>query len=298
MRDDLYRMSIFAQVVQSGSFTSAANVLKTSKATVSRHISQLEKQLGTILLQRTTRRLTLTEAGHQFAQRCDELNMLAKQANDEIQNLTSKPSGTLVITAPHALAESYVVPALCDFMKENSGIRPTLIFDDSRLDLIDRHIDIAISVGELPNSSHRAVRLGSLQNHLVASPVFLKRHGTPRTLAALTSFDYVTNNWEPPVLTLHDETGSAVSVKVSPRIRCNTTRESLSFILRGMGIGRIPSPIVNEYIHSAQLAYVLDEYTVPLRPVYMVHAYQGNPPLKVTAFTPFLRNYFDEHEQE
>lgn len=290
-------MTIFAQVVQSGSFTAAADALGTSKATVSRHISQLEKQLGVVLLQRTTRRLTLTEAGQTFAQRCDELIMLASQANDEMQSMISKPSGTLVITAPHALAEGYVVPALHDFMKENSGIRPTLIFDDSRLDLIHHHIDIAISVGELPDSSNRATRLGSLQNYLVASPEYLKVHGTPATPAELVNLDYVTNNWEPPVLTMHDEMGSAVSVKVRPRIRCNTTRESLNFILRGMGVGRIPSPIVREYIKSKQLVRVLEAYSVPLRPVYMVHAYHANPPLKVTAFKQYLRSYFEQSEQ-
>jgi len=291
MKLDMNRMAVFAAVVEQGSFTAAAERLSLTKSMVSQHVSRLEQELGAKLLIRTTRRLTLTEAGARYYQRCAEVVSLVNQANQELQGLTTKPAGVLRLTAPQVLGQSWLVPILSDFVRDNPGIRPVLICNDARLDLVSEAIDLAISVGALEDSSYRAQRIGGFDDVLCASRDYLAARAAPTRPEDLADLDYVGHMWGnlPKIRTLTAPDGKRHAIRLAPRIACNNLHAVKAFMLQGMGFGILPQIAAQPELDDGRLLRLLPDHHLQSGGIYAVHAYQQQAPLKVRAFIDYLK---------
>ena len=291
MKPDMNRMAVFATVVEQGSFTAAAEQLGMTKSMVSQHVSRLEQERDARLLIRTTRRLTLTEAGEHYYQRCAELVSLVTQANQELQGLTAKPAGVLRLTAPQALGQSWLVPILSDFVSDNPGIRPVLICNDARLDLVGEGIDLAISVGGLEDSSYHALRIGDFDDVLCASRDYLAAQTAPTGPEDLAGLDYVGHMWGslPKARTLTGPDGQRHSIRLTPRIACDNLYAVKAFLLQGMGFGILPQIAAQPELDDGRLLRLLPDHHLQSGGIFAVHAYQQQVPLKVRAFIDYLK---------
>ena len=168
--NQLRQMSLFARVVEAGSISAAAAQLELSKSVVSQHLKALEQELGVVLLKRTTRRQHLTEAGQTFYERCRALNQVAEEAWAEVQQRTGELKGRIRLTAPDALMAPLIAPLVAELLKVSPGLQPELIASDAQLDLMQQQIDLAIRVGESPDSQLRQRRIGEFRDVLCAAP--------------------------------------------------------------------------------------------------------------------------------
>jgi DNA-binding transcriptional LysR family regulator len=176
---DMNDTLVFVKVIEEGSFTAAARDLRLPKTTVSRKVRELEQRLGVQLLHRTTRRLGLTEAGTTYFQRCRQIAQVLADAEAAVGQLQGKPRGILRITAPYSLTVSLLAPLLGEFRMLCPDVRVDLVLSHRTLDLVDQEIDIALRMGNLPDSSLSARQLAVLPNRIYASPAYLERHGEP-----------------------------------------------------------------------------------------------------------------------
>lgn len=184
--DRLSGMAVFAAVVECEGFTAAAKRLNLSKAAVSKQVSLLEERLGARLLNRTTRRLALTEAGQNFYESCQRILAEAEAAVADIGRLQSEPRGMLRISAPASLGETYLAPVIAQFAAQWPDLRVDLDLSDRYVDLIEEGYDLALRVGDLADSSLITKRLATVRRPFVAAPAYLARHGTPQRMADLT----------------------------------------------------------------------------------------------------------------
>lgn len=176
---DMNDTLVFLKVIEAGSFTAAARDLRQPKTTVSRKIRELETRLGVQLLHRTTRRLGLTEAGTTYFQHCKQIPQVLVDAESAVSQLQGKPRGTLRITASYSLTLSLLAPLLGEFRVLYPDVRVDLVLSHQTLDLVDEEIDIALRLGDLPDSSMAARQLAVLPNRIYASPTYLAQHGEP-----------------------------------------------------------------------------------------------------------------------
>lgn len=189
--DDLKRMMIFSHVVEAGSFSAAARRLDIAKSAVSKHISLLEENIGVRLLNRTTRRLSLTDAGESYYQSCAKMVEAAEEAKYCVTALQDEPRGMLRISCPASFGIDYVTPLLNEFLQLYPLLSAELLLDDNVVDMTEEGIDIAIRIGWLPDSSLRAKKLKDAQRLLCASPAYLERMGMPKTPEDLVQHDWV-----------------------------------------------------------------------------------------------------------
>lgn len=177
---DLNETLVFLKVIEEGSFTAAARHLETPKTTISRKVKALENRLGVQLLHRTTRKLSLTEGGVAYFQKCRGIPGLLADADEAARSLHESPRGTLRITTPNSLAVHFIGPLLGQFHTQYPALRIDLALEHQVRDLISDDVDVALRLGGLPDSSLAARRLGQLPNHVYASPGYLNRYGTPQ----------------------------------------------------------------------------------------------------------------------
>ena len=270
----LRQMSIFARVVEAGSISKAAEQLQLSKSVISQHLKRLEQELGATLLKRTTRRQQLTAVGQEFYLYCQQLNDFAEQGWRCVQERQSVPQGDVVITAPHALMSSVVVPAIGNLMKQHQDIRPQFIVSDMPLDLMDDNIDLAIRVGASADSNYKQRRIGQFRDVLVASEQYLLTSKLP-----LEDMRYIANHWQGQVIQHHFIGKRDLEMEKSLMFKAGCTVDSfpslLALIEQDLGIGLIPELAFNRA--NSTLVEVLPEYQLKQNSVYALHPYQTLP---------------------
>ncbi len=216
----LRHMTVFTKVVECGSISSAADELNLSKSVVSQQLKTLEQELGTHLLNRTTRRQVLTPVGRDFYHRCSEMKQISEQAWSDVRESQSSPGGSITISAPHALMDSVIAPAIGQLAAQYPEIKPTILADDERAHLIEDDIDVAVRVGESPESNFRQRLLGQFREVLCASPGYLEKHSIQPSQWIdhsddLCKCDYIANAWQGKHLRhslYHGATGDKVSL--------------------------------------------------------------------------------------
>ncbi|PSW21343.1 LysR family transcriptional regulator [Photobacterium sanctipauli] len=282
-------MAVFTKVVEKGSISAAAEDLSLSKSVISQHLKSLESELGITLLVRTTRRQTLTPAGTAFYEKCQQMNQLAHEAWEEAKESQLTPTGTVTITAPHALMSNIVAPAIGELVSVYPAIVPHLIADDGRLDLIEHSIDFAIRVGDSPSSSYKQRRLGQFRDVLCASPAYLTRLKKPFSFGdgladELPKCDYVANVWQGKYVVhqlFHPARTDAVTAVLHPTRFADSLPTTLSLIEAGAGIGIVPEFVYEPLALEGRLKPVVDGvYLMPTN-VYAIHAFQSSLPLLV-----------------
>ncbi|MCV6610455.1 MAG: LysR family transcriptional regulator [Amphritea sp.] len=278
--NQLRQMSLFARIVEAGSISAAAAQLELSKSVVSQHLKALEQELGVVLLKRTTRRQHLTEAGQTFYERCRALNQVADEAWAEVQQRTGELKGRIRLTAPDALMAPLIAPLVAELLKVSPGLQPELITSDAQLDLMQQQIDLAIRVGESPDSQLRQRRIGEFRDVLCAAPslITLNADCHPDTLP------YIANTWQGHRIEhqLSRTDGDVRALDYTPSAKANSLHLCRILLESGAGVGILPDFIFQECARQGLLVELLPEYQLPAVPVYAVHSFQGTPPRAVT----------------
>lgn len=287
--DKFQEMSAFAAVVDAGSFVRAADALDLSKTAVSRLVSDLETRLGTRLLHRTTRKLSLTEAGALFHDRCRQLLDGVAEAEAELSSHSGEAVGRLRINVSVTFGLLHLAPLWPVFMQQHPRVVLDVTLSDRFVDLVDEGYDLAVRIARLPASSLVSRQLTTTRMMLCASPQYLRAHGTPaqpEDLAqhALIAYTLLASGeqWE-----LQGPEG-AVSVKVNPRMRTNNGDTCCAAALRHQGIIFQPSFMVAEHLASGALVQVLPEYRSVDIGVYVVYPTRKHLTPKVRALIDFL----------
>lgn len=284
----LESMSILIAVVDAGSLSAAARGLGMPLATVSRKVGELEAHLKTRLLHRTTRQLSLTEAGSAYVAACRRILEEIGEAERTATGEYATPKGELVLTAPVVFGRLHVLPVVAEFLAQYPEIDVSLLLTDRVVHLMDEQADVALRIGHLPDSSMVASRIGTVRRVVCASPNFLATHGEPKKpqdLAgqACITFEVLASRraWE------FGEGRTGQSVPIRSRLAVNTAEAAISAAVLGVGFVRVLSYQVAQAVRDDALRVVLDDFEAAPLPVNLVHKGQTPLPLKLRAFLDF-----------
>lgn len=276
----------FVAVVQSQSFTKAAASLNYSVVQVSRAVAALEERLQVKLLNRTTRRVSLTEAGQTFYSRCEPIIDLLSDAEDAVANLQHKPAGLLTVTAPVAYGETFIAPLLTAFLQAYPQISISLMLTNDLLDLRESNVDVAIRLGHLNDSTLIARRLTDRIVHTCASPAYLAQHGTPAAIKDLREHSCLVGTMD---FWRFQVAGKPQTIRLSGKIRCNSGRVLLEQATQGLGIVQLPDYYVRPLIDDGHLTEVLKAHRMPAEGIWAVVTEHKKMSTKVRIFIDYLR---------
>lgn len=289
MNDDLPlpELGVFVAVAEAQGFSAAARRLGASKAMVSTAVRRLERRLGVQLLQRTTRRLSLTEDGAAVLPHAQRALQAAREAQDAATASKLSPRGTLKLNAPMSFGLLHVVPALGAFARACPQVQVDLVLDDRYLDLVAGGFDLALRIGTLPDSGLVAQRIGTNVMALVAHRRYLDRAGHPRTPNALA--EHATLQYANTSTDWALRRGRrSVTVRVRPTLRINSSLALHQAALQGLGIARLPRFVLGADLRRGRLVQVLPEWELPQTPIHLVTT-SRELPRKTRAFIEFLR---------
>ena len=286
--DRLESMSTFLAVVETGSLSAAARRLKTPLATVSRKVSELESHLRTKLFNRSSRKLVLTDAGNSYFAACKRILADVTEAERAASGEYTAPTGELVVTAPIGLGRLYLVPILAEFFRSYPDITVRLVLGDRILSLPEEHVDLALRLGELPDSRLTALRLGSTSRVVCASPAYLALHGTPAAPEDLAGHDCIIyEGFQAPDVWTFARGQADVAITIRPRLVVSTIEAACDAALAGIGLTRAFSYHIGPSIEEGALATVLDEYRLNPLPISFVYPASRFLPVKLRAFLDF-----------
>lgn len=287
-------IAVFVRVVETGSFTRAADALEISKAAASKYVNRLEQRLGARLLHRTTRRLALTEAGQALYGRGAAALAELGEAENDVAQLTGKPRGMLRVTAPTYFGATTLAPQLRHFRARHPEVTLDLDLSDRLVDLVKERFDVAVRISTMHDSSLVATRLAPCPTALVASPAYLRRRGTPATPADLANHDGLgysilraPNEWR-----FRAPKGRWVAVTIQSPIRCNNDFALKQFALDGLGLAYFPRFFVEDEIANGRLVQVLPDYPGPELAISAMYETRRHLLPKVRAFLDFLGERF------
>jgi DNA-binding transcriptional LysR family regulator len=288
--DRFLEMKTFVAVVDAGSFIGAADPLDMSKAAVSRHVSDLEHRLGVRLLQRTTRRLSLTDEGQAFYARSKEALALVDEAETEIRSRSTEASGVVRINAPHTFGVLHLAPLWGAFMDANPRVSLEVTLSDRVVDLVDEGFDLAIRIATLPNSTLVSRKLASTRVVLCASPDYLARIGTPAHPADLAQHQVIAYSYwagrDEWAFTGPD--GAAITVRTRARLYANNGDTCLAAALSGQGIILQPSFLVADEVRAGRLVELMPAYRSIELGIYAVYPTRKQLALKVRRLIDYL----------
>ena len=283
---------VFVAVVENGGFSAAARTLGISKSAVSKRINQLEAHLGVRLLHRTTRKLSLTEAGERYFEHAAQALTAAGQAEDAVTELQGEPQGNLKISSPMSFGRLHVAPLIPKLLQRYPKLQIDLVMDDRKVDLVAGGFDVAIRAGNLPASTLIARKLAPLRQVLCASPDYIDRYDRPGTPAELSSHNCLlysyssdANEW-----TLIGE-GGPETVTVSGSYQVNNSEALLEALREGIGIGRLPTFVAGPDLKTGRLVKLFESYSLPDFTLYAVFPERQYLPAKVRAFLDFAIEY-------
>lgn len=293
--DQLKRMAVFAEVVAAGSLTAAARRLGMTPSAVSQHLRQLESALGLALLHRSTRKLTLTEAGARYIEGCAAMVAAARAAEQALERHRDEPEGELRIAAPIGFG-GLLAQALAP-LRSHPKLTLRLLLDDALIDLIEARVDIALRAGNLPDSSLVARKLGSMAAQMCAAPAYLAQHGWPRVPHDLATHDWLggrpsSNGAE--TLVLHNPAGEQATVQVSSRAHASQVTALHALCVEGWGISVVVSDDDRRALADGRLVPVLPGWKLPDMPVYAITPRRGEQPAKVRHALALLAGYFEQ----
>ncbi len=284
----LESMSVLVAVVEAGSLSAASRRLGTPLATVSRRISDLESHLGTRLLSRASRRPVLTDAGQAYVAACRRILADIAEAEHAAAGEHSAPRGELMITAPIVFGRLHVLPVVTAFLRAYPEIDIRLMLADRVVNLLEDHVDVAVRIGALPDSSLVAARVGAIRRVVCASPAYLAAHGVPGAPRDLGSHACVTfERLMSPEGWSFGAGREQIQVPVRARLTVNTAEAAIDAAKEGIGLARVLFYQAAQAVADGALRVVLQEFEPPPAPVHLVHDGQRLPPLKLRAFLDF-----------
>lgn len=291
--DSFGAIPVFVAVVESGGFSPAARVLGISKSAVSKRITQLESDLGVKLLHRTTRQLSLTEAGEHFFEHAVIANTAARDAEDAVSQLQGDPKGKLRINTPMSFGRLHLAPLIPEFLKRYPEISIDMVMDDRIMDIVREGYDVAIRAGDLPDSSLIARKLAPLKNVLCCSPDYLKKNKKPSSIAELADHNCLVFTYSQDVKEWTFQLDNQIyTVEVTGNYQVNNSEALREALINGLGIGRLPTFVAGPDLKSGKLVSLFDEYRMPDKTIYAVFPERKYLPAKVRAFLDFSIEFF------
>jgi DNA-binding transcriptional LysR family regulator len=289
LMDRLESMSILLTAVEAGSLSAAARQLAIPLSTVSRRISELEAHLKARLLNRSSRKLTLTDAGRSYVEACKRILEDVGEAERAASGEYSAAKGELNITAPMVFGRLHVLPVAMEFLKVYSAVDIRCVLNDRVVNLLEDHIDLALRIGELPDSSSLiTTRIGSVRRVVCGSPSYFARRGVPENVDELAMHDCITFEGFPfPDFWVFPTSKSDVSAAVHSRLVVNTAEAAIDAAIAGLGVTRVLSYQVAAAVKAGRLNIVLEEVEPLPSPVSLVYSGQRRLPLKLRAFLDF-----------
>jgi DNA-binding transcriptional LysR family regulator len=291
--DILNCMRAFVAVADAGHFAVASERLGLSRAMASKQVMDLEAHLGLRLLNRTTRRVSLTEQGLTYLERCRDILTSIEEAEQEITSQSSTPVGRLRVSAPMSLGVSHVAPQVAAFSTLHPRVSIELFLNDRMIDLVEEGYDLAIRIGRLPDSSLVAKRIGEMQLICCASPAYLKTHGRPLTPEDLSRHECIQYSYASSAATwtFPGEKGET-SVRVSGKVTANNGDAICQMGIRDFGVVLLPDFIVQPHLRSGALEEVLADYRPECAGVYAVYPSKRHIPAKLRSFVDHLEAVF------
>lgn len=293
--DQLKRMAVFAEVVATGSLSAAARQLQMTPSAVSQHLRQLESALGLALLHRSTRKLTLTEAGERYIEGCRAMVAAARSADQALARHRDEPEGELRIAAPIGMG-GLLAQALAP-LRQHPRLTLRLLLDDALIDLIEERVDIALRAGKLPDSSLVARKLGSMAAQMCAAPAYLAERGWPQQPQDLATHDWLggrPSSGGDDTLLLHNAAGDEVAVQVHSRAHASQVTALHALCVAGWGISVVVSDDDRRALVDGRMLPVLPGWQLPTMPIYAITPRRGEQPAKVRHALALLTAHFEK----
>jgi len=296
MAQDLARIRAFVQVFDAGGFSAAARQYGRSKALLSKYVTDLEDYLGVRLMNRTTRKLSLTEAGEAYYREASQLLQQLEDLDASISDQTTAPRGLLRISAPRNFGERTLAPAIFEFLQKYPEVSVDLRLEDRYVDLVDEGVDVALRISTLTDSSLIARKIADMRIVVAASPALLARVGEPQTPEALRALPCIVDtnlqgqaNWR------FVEAGKTVSVHVSGPVRVNSPLAALQAATMSLGFAAMPSYLADPAIESGALQAVLERFVPDGQTLQAVYPLRRHLAGKVRALIDHLVDWFERH---
>lgn len=297
--DTLTRIRAFIDVVEAEGFSAASRKVGRSKALLSKYVRELEDEIGALLINRTTRQFSLTEAGHTYyrtaADILKEIDNLADLVRENNQDLR----GRLRISAPRTFMDAKIGQSLVDFAAAYPDLSLEIVAEDRFVDLIEEGFDVAVRITKLEDSGMIARKLTDFQVYICATPAFLESRPPLTTPQELANVPFIidTNSRSHNTLKLVNADGTPLSVPLSGRIEVNSPSAALHAALAGLGLAVVPNFIAWDHLQNGQLVTLFDDYVPKDRGIYAIYPHRRYLPAKVRIFVDFLSNWFKKSEQ-
>jgi len=283
--DKLLAMTTFVRIVDKGSLTAAANALDTSLPTVVRTLAALERQLGVSLLNRTTRRIHLTDAGARYLERCRVILSEVQDAEAKLSFSQAEPQGRLAVTASVLFGRRYVAPIVSEFIRRHRDVNVEMLFVDRLASVVEEGLDVAVRIGHLRDSSLVAIRIGEVRRVVCASLQYLRRRGIPRTPQEVRAHVCVRHMGTSPRNEWNFRIGRrAVAIPITCALVSNEIDSTLNACVNGLGLGSFLSYQTAPYRRSNKIRYVLEEFETEPMPVQVVYPHTRRLSTTVRAF--------------
>ncbi|MBV1908992.1 MAG: LysR family transcriptional regulator [Kangiellaceae bacterium] len=270
MINELKAMAIFVEVINKGSFRAAAKALELSPSVVSYHISSLEKRVGTALLYRSTRKLSLTSDGELFFEKVTEMMQAAEQGLSLLSDQQQQPAGNVCISLPSALSQSPINQQLAEFALAHSKIKLKLNYSDDQQDLIGKGVDLAIRAGALKDSSLKSRALGVIERRLVCSPEYMKTKTPPAQPSDLNNWDWIALQQLAPRRVLRKSRAESFEINFEKRIVVDSVNAMSQFCQSGLGLATLAGFQADELIEQGKVVEVLSDWRVESIPLHLV----------------------------
>ncbi|MDR8367229.1 MULTISPECIES: LysR family transcriptional regulator [Pseudomonas] len=294
--DRFQEMQVFATVAQEQGFSAAARRLGMSAASVTRAVAALEKRIGTQLLTRTTRSVHLSEAGQRYLEDCRRILTEVQEAEDSAAGSHAQPRGQLTITAPVLFGDLFVTPVMVGYLSQFPEVSINALLVDRVVSMVEEGIDVAVRIGELPDSNQHAIRVGEVRRVICASPGFLIDHGRPRhpadlSVAPIIATSSIGQHRSWPFL----DGGEPISVRLEPRLVVTANQAAITAAAMGLGLTRVLSYQVASKVAAGELEIVLADFELPPLPIHVVYQGGRKASVRVRSFVDFTVKVLREH---
>lgn len=287
--DRLHLMTVFVAVAEEESFAGGARRLGMSPPAVTRAIAALEERIGVKLLNRTTRFVRATEAGQRYLDDARRIIGEVDEADEAAAGISAEPRGHLAITAPVLFGKMFVLPVIVEYLRRYPAMEVAALFLDRVVNLLEEGLDVGVRIGELPDSSMKAIRVGSIRRVLCASPDYLDKHGTPNALPALSGHTLIAASAVSPTNEWKFGRGSELSsIRVKPRLTVSNNDAAIEAALQGFGITRLLSYQVAAHLASGQLKIILTEFEPAPMPIHVLHREGRYASAKIRSFVDLI----------
>jgi len=287
--DRLHLLTVFVAVAEEESFAGGARRLEMSPPAVTRAIAALEDRLGVKLLNRTTRYVRVTDAGNRYLDDARRIIGEMDEADEAAAGINAEPRGHLAVTAPVLFGRMFVIPGIVDYLQRYPDMEVSAVFLDRVVNLLEEGFDVGVRIGELPDSSMRATRVGQIRRILCASTDYLEKHGIPNNPAELSGHSIIaatgvspTNDWK------FSQGLKLFSVRVKPKLTVSSNDAAIEAACQGLGITRLMSYQVAPHLASGQLKIILSDFEPVTLPIHVLHREGRYASAKVRSFVDLI----------